>query len=413
MASARFNLKDPNSKTETLIYLMFSYSGHRLKYSTGQKVKPKDWSESKQAVRSTLAGSSAINNYLEGLAAKVNANYLNCINESTTPSPDHLRELLNKELDRGDTNWKLNFFAAFDEFVKIQTSQKAPNTIKKYRSIRNLLKEFETLDHKKITFENINIAFYERLLDFFFQHKKYLNNTAGKYISGLKTFLNWATEREYNTNLNYKKFKGIQEEADITYLTQIELNKLFQLDLTHNKRLAQIRDLFCLSCATGLRYSDLVRLKPQHIKNEEIRIRAKKTRKDIVIPLNYISSSIIDKYQKQATFLPKVSNQKCNEYLKELCKLAGIDDLVSLTQYNGAKAIEVSKPKYDLVSFHDGRRTFIVLSLEKGMRAEVVMEITGHKDYKTFKKYIKIVPKVIRAEMKTAWQHPETLYKQA
>jgi integrase len=413
MATARFNLKDPKAKSETLIYLMFSYSGHRLKYSTGQKVNPKDWSDNKQAVRGTLAGSSAINSYLETLAAKANANYLNCISNGETPSTDHLRELLNKDIDRVDAGSKRNLFAAFDEFVKIQTSQKAANTIKKYNSIRNLLHEFETVDGKRITFENINAAFYERLIDFFFSEKNYLNNTAGKYIAGLKTFLNWATDREYNTNLAYKKFKGIQEEADIIYLTQDELDTVYNLDLTNNKRLDQVRDLFCLSCATGLRYSDLVRLSPQHIKNGEIRIKVKKTHKDIVIPLNYISIAIIEKYENQLTFLPKVSNQKGNDYLKELCKLAGIDDLITLTQYNGANPIEVTKPKHELISFHDGRRTFIVLSLEKGMRAEVVMEITGHKDYKTFKKYIKIVANVIRGEMKTAWANPTPLRKLA
>ncbi len=413
MATARFNLKDPKSLDETLIYLMFSYSGHRLKYSTGQKVKPTDWSEKKQAVRGTVTGSNAINNYLGNLAAKANANYLNCISNGETPSTDHLRELLNIDIDRVDAGSKRNLFAAFDEFVKIQTSQKAPNTIKKYNSIRNLLHEFETFDSKKITFENINVAFYERLIDFFFSQKNYLNNTAGKYIAGLKTFLNWATDREYNTNLAYKKFKGIQEEADIIYLTQEELNMVYDLDLTNNKRLDQVRDLFCLSCATGLRYSDLVRLSPQHIKNGEIRIRVKKTHKDVVIPQNYMSIAIIDKYQNQPQFLPKVSNQKGNDYLKELCKLAGIDDLATLTQYNGANRIEVTKPKHDLISFHDGRRTFIVLSLEKEMRAEVVMEITGHKDYKTFKKYIKIVPTVMRNEMKRAWANPTPLRKLA
>lgn len=413
MATARFNLKDPNSKNETLIYLMFSYSGNRLKYSTGQKVKPKDWSDKKQAIRGTVAGSTVVNSYLEDLKAKANASYLECINKGFTPSTDHLRELLNVQIDRVDSGLKQNFYSAYSEFLRIQESQKAPNTIKKFRSIEKRLKEFEVIDRKKVTFENINAAFYERLLDFFFQHKNYLNNTAGKYIIGLKTFLNWATERGYNSNLAYLKFKGIQEEADIIYLTQSELDSLIDLDLSNNKRLDQVRDLFCLACATGLRYSDVVRLRLQHIRNGEIRIKTQKTKKEVVIPLNYISNSIIDKYREQPKFLPKVSNQKCNQYLKELCKLAGIDDLVSLTQYTGAKAIEVSKPKYEKVSFHDGRRTFIVLSLEKGMRAEVVMEITGHKDYKTFKKYIKIVPKVIRAEMKTAWQHPDTLYKQA
>ena len=61
------------------------------------------------------------------------------------------------------------------------------------------------------------------------------------------------------------------------------------------------------------------------------------------------------------------------------------------------------KPKYELVTSHMGRRTFVTLSLEKGMRPEIVMKITGHKDYATFKRYIEITSKVKYQEMMKAW----------
>ncbi|RZK18616.1 MAG: site-specific integrase, partial [Flavobacterium sp.] len=97
------------------------------------------------------------------------------------------------------------------------------------------------------------------------------------------------------------------------------------------------------------------------------------------------------------------SNQKMNDYIKDIGMQAGIDSPVILTKYKGATKIEKSEPKFKFLSSHSARRTFVTLSLEKGMRPEVVMSITGHKDYATFKKYIKLTENVKLAEMNNAW----------
>ena len=82
-----------------------------------------------------------------------------------------------------------------------------------------------------------------------------------------------------------------------------------------------------------------------------------------------------------------ISNQKTNIYLKELGEFAGINEPLLITKYRGVEVVEIKEPKYNLMTSHTARRTFVTLSLEKGMRPETVMEITGHKDYKMFKKY--------------------------
>ena len=102
--------------------------------------------------------------------------------------------------------------------------------------------------------------------------------------------------------------------------------------------------------------------------------------------------------------LPKLfSNQKTNEYLKELGELAGITESILIIKYRGIEKVEFLEPKYKFISSHTARRTFVTLSLEKGMRPETVMSITGHKDYKTFKKYIKLTDKVKLVEMNNIW----------
>ena len=107
-----------------------------------------------------------------------------------------------------------------------------------------------------------------------------------------------------------------------------------------------------------------------------------------------------------ATPLPMISNQKFNKYLKELCKLAEINDPIEIIRYKGATKQSTIYPKYEVISAHTGRKTFATLSLEKGIPAETVMKITGHADYKSFQRYVKVTEERKRNEMQRAWGAP-------
>ncbi len=89
--------------------------------------------------------------------------------------------------------------------------------------------------------------------------------------------------------------------------------------------------------------------------------------------------------------------------MKTLGKKVKINHFVSIQRYRGASRIDKKIPKYELITTHTARRTFITLSLEKGIRPEVVMSITGHKDFKSFSAYIKIVDTVKKDELLKAW----------
>lgn len=134
-------------------------------------------------------------------------------------------------------------------------------------------------------------------------------------------------------------------------------------------------------------------------------MRVAKTKDILRIPLNVYAKEILSKYFGFGNDkpLPSISSQKTNKHLKEICSLARIDEPVTVVTYRGAERIERTLPKYELVGTHTARRTFVILLLEKGMRPEIVMEITGHKDYRTFKKYIKISSNVKATEMNKAW----------
>ena len=92
-----------------------------------------------------------------------------------------------------------------------------------------------------------------------------------------------------------------------------------------------------------------------------------------------------------------------NRYLKEIGEKAGIDSMVTLSTGRGGETIDNTQPKYKFITSHTARRTFITLSLQKGMRPEVVMKIVGHSDIRTMMKYVRLADDILNDEMLKAW----------
>jgi len=400
MAKVNFYLKNPTSKDETLIYLFFSYNGNRLKYSTGQSISPKYWNIQNQRAKKSLAGSLELNNLLDKTGEVVTNIYRNAITQNKPITNEHFKQNLDKQINPA-SNRKKDFFEYYDEFVELQKSTKTKATIQKYNAFKSHLLNFQSRKKITVMFEKIDADFQERLNSFFIKELQLMNNTIGKYIKTLKTFLNWATVREYNTHLKFKNFKIVQKEAEVISLSNKELFSLYELDLSKNKSLEKVRDVFCFACFTSLRYSDLLRVKKETIKGNELHLVSEKTTDYLIIPLIKYSKKILAKYNFR---LPIISNQNMNDYLKVLGKLAGINEKIVITKFRGAEEIKKIYPKYELLSTHIARKTFITLSLEKGMRTEMLMSITGTKKHSTLKRYINITNKLKGIEMNRIWK---------
>lgn len=215
-----------------------------------------------------------------------------------------------------------------------------------------------------------------------------------------KRFLKWCIKKGYVTNIsleNFKpKLKNIQKK--IIFLTKSELDKLrfYQIPSQKKKYLERVRDIFLFQCFTGLRYSDVVNLKRTDIKDKYIEITTVKTIDNLIIELNVHSEEIINKYRNNLDekVFPTITNQKANEYLKELAKMVGIDEPVRVSYYRGNERIDEIYPKYALLGTHAGRRTFICNALSLGIPPQVVMKWTGHSDYKAMKPYIDIADEI-------------------
>ena len=277
--------------------------------------------------------------------------------------------------------------------------------------MKNHLAAYQQIN-RKVTFDKINYSFFQSFQSFLIGRTKtvagndvpMLNNTTiQKQLSTLKTFLNYAKMQGITVPDGYKNFKITKDKLEVIALTNEEFESLFYLDLSNNKKLAQVRDIFCFACSTGLRFSDMKQLKREHIKEDEIGLRVIKTDQILTIPLTPYSKTILAKYQEQQRPLPMISNQKLNNYLKELCQLAGINEPIEIVRSYGIKREAITYPKYELIGVHTGRKTFVTLSLERGMSAEQVMAISGHKDYQSFKRYVHVTNKLKKVVMLKAW----------
>lgn len=185
------------------------------------------------------------------------------------------------------------------------------------------------------------------------------NSTIGKKLDFLKWFLNWATEKGYNSLMDYKSFKPKLKSTKnpVVFLSEQEIKKLCEYQIPEGKKhLEKVRDVFVFCCYSSLRYSDVENLKKSDVKDSFIDVTTVKTADSIRIEFNKVTQRILDKYKDVPIpgdkALPVISNQKMNAELKELCKLADISEPVRKTFYKGNERRDVTSPKHELVSTH-------------------------------------------------------------
>jgi integrase len=241
-------------------------------------------------------------------------------------------------------------------------------------------------------------------------HKEGLRNTTIlKYISYVRWFLRWASNNSYYSGNLHNTFRpklkgtniGIKE---VIYLEWEELLELYSFKFPASKTsLPAVRDVFCFCCFTGLRYSDVAKLKKSDVKENYITVITQKTIDSLIIELNKYSRAILKKYEKVGLpndmALPVISNVKMNEHLKEMGEAVGLNSPQRIVYFKKSQRYEEVLPKYALLTTHCGRRTFIVNALRLGVPAEVIMKWTGHSDYEAMKPYVKIVDKLKTSEM--------------
>lgn len=382
------------------------FSGKRIEFTTGYRIDVAKWDSAKERV---INGST---NKLDQTASEINADLLRYYSEmqsvfkefevqNISPTPEQVKDAFNARINPViDDEIKpdalnVDFKKAFNEFVKECGKQNnwTNSTYQKFSAIKNHLKSFKS----ELTFDYFDEKGLNNYVEFLRKNKNMRNSTIGKQLGFLKWFLRWSFKKGYNKNSAYDGFKPKLKNSPkkVIFLTWDELTQLREYQIPEQKQyLERVRDVFLFCCFTGLRYSDVFNLRRSDIKDNHIEVTTVKTADSLIIELNNHSKSILNKYKDIAfqdqKALPVISNQRMNDYLKELAELAGIDEPVRETYYKGNERIDVISPKYSLLGTHAARRTFICNALSLGIPANVVMKWTGHSDYKAMKPYIDI-----------------------
>lgn len=380
------------------------FASQRIEFTTGYRIDTSKWDAGKQRVK------NGCTNKLKQSASEINADLLRQYTEiqnifkefevqNVLPTPAQIKDSFNKRMkDETAVEPEISFWKAFEIFVKecgkLNNWTKA--TYEKFTAMKNHLNEFrDTLSFDTFTENGLN-----SYVDFLQNNKNMRNSTIGKQISFLKWFLRWSFKKGYNQNAAYDSFKPKLKNTSkkIIFLTPEELDKLRAYQIPESKQyLERVRDVFLFCCYTGLRHSDVYNLKRSDIKQDHIEITTIKTADSLIIEFNNHSKAILEKYKdihfEDSKTLPVISNQKMNDYLKELGELAEINDPIRETYYKGNKRIDTVTPKYALLGTHAGRRTFICNALALGIPPQVIMKWTGHSDYKAMKPYIDIADK--------------------
>jgi len=397
MPEAKFVLKEPKAKDKTLVYLFYNFNKQRLKFSTGEKIHPKFWNEDKQKARETTQFPEypEFNQRLSNIETAINNCYRRLLNDRIAITPENLREELKKELDEEKLTAKQTDLLKWINLeVEILKSSQKNGSIQVYNALITHLTNFSTEKKYKLTFESINLDFYEQFKSYILYEKKLLTNTFGKHIKILKLFLNIATEKGVNTNMTYKSrlFKAPEEKVEHIYLTLDELDLLAKKDLSDKPYLDRVRDVFLIGCNTGLRFSDFTQLKKENLEQKStgwvFNVITTKTKERVVIPVKPIVRQIWEKYDG---ILPRaISNQKMNDYLKTLGEVAEINKSVIVKKSRGKEVIEEIKPKHKLISTHTARRSFATNAYLSGVPVISIMKITGHRTESSFLKYVKV-----------------------
>lgn len=435
-AKYKISFKLRSSGEKNIVYLIqlhVTYRGYRKKLSTGCQINSKEaWNSALQEVRSgyegpngesTVSINKTINKYKESMEWVFKFFEVNDVVPTISQVVDKFNERLglshqSKESKKEPTEPKVpSFFEVFDLFTS-QCGEKnawTEATFEKMAALKEDLArcknnlQFSDLDEDGLT-AFVRYLREDKVLKTPRKKKEdrndddidatvgLKNSTIGKKLGYLRWFLNWATDKGYNTNRSYKTFKPTLKatQKKVIYLTAEEQEKLWSLELTgDNAYLEPVRDVFIFCCFTGLRHSDVYRLKRFDVKGDHIEVTTKKDADSLKIELNDIARYILDKYKTiefpNGKALPVLENQSMNRDLKELCRLAGLDEEIRDTTYKGNVRQDTIKKKWERIGTHTARRTFIVTALSRGIAPNVVMKWTGHSDYKSMKPYIDIV----------------------
>jgi len=397
MATVSFLLKEPSAVKATPIFAFVSFDGQRVKVSPGLAVVPRQWLKSEQRAQTRgYPDNGALNDALDLTEQQLLTCYRQHRAQGQLPTAEALRAAVVPAAAEEAPAAAVSFWQHLGEWEQQKRAAGLLNTARTYATAARHLHEFAQASRYGVDFDTITPTFADKFTAYLVGPAHLTDNTVSKILTRLKLFMKWAAGRGLHTNTYFPKMTWARREPDVMTLTAGELAHLATLDLPAGGYLDNARRLFLLSCYTGLRYSDLVSIRPEHVRANALRLVMHKTRDVVTVPLRPEAAALVE--QLVAGEVRPVANQVLNRFLKEIGQRAELATPVEVVRYRGGKRESETLPKWQRLTCHTGRRTFATLALEQGLRPELVMKITGHRSWASFKRYVNITADVVSRE---------------
>lgn len=336
-----------------------------------------------------------LNDTLDVYKAFIKEFFNSCAMRDIEPSLSELNERFTKQFKMSHEAQSDEFFFLFDKYIEEKSRERSWGKDMEgvYKRLKDIIYNFRPT----MKFSDLSSSTMGKLMEE--MSKTMYNDALIKRLTYLKGFLKWAEARKYGVHpesLIYKP-KLPTAKKEVRYLEIEELTQIYEMDLPLDSALDRVRDMFVFQCYTALRFSDLKQLKHENIKYDIgsnvyfIDILTEKDDDRINFPLSNRAVAIYNKYKdrkyQNGLLFPVISNQKYNEHLKELGKLAKLEGEWIDYEYRLSERIVVKTPKEDL-STHTARRTFIVTAINENVDPTLISLITSHSDLKSMKPYI-------------------------
>ncbi|MDB0602202.1 phage integrase SAM-like domain-containing protein [Tenacibaculum maritimum] len=409
MANVLFLIKTKSNPSQ--IYVRFYHSkDFDLNARTQFIIDPKLWSNKQQRIKTTANNpfDRIINPKLYKLKETIILNYNLDFNSGKRIDKNWLNRIIadfHKQPLKESDNHKLYFIPYFEKYIKksetrinLDTGKViASKTTSKYGSTLKRVSEFETNNQTRLRFSDIDLNFHKAFVSYLVTDLLFNGTNIQKYLNIIKSVCREARTQgiEVNNEFEHRNFSFKREKTHDTYLNIDEINKIYNLDLTNNERLDNVRDWLIIGVWTGLRISDMKRLTNVNLKKNTIEIQTAKTSANAIIPIHKNVKSILSK--KNGHFPRAISDAKFNKYIKEVVTEAKITKpiyggkKVKVKLPNGETAyrkVNDYYPKNELITSHTCRRSFA--SNHYGhLPNRTIMAITTHASEVQFEKYLK------------------------
>ena len=379
-----------NKKGEAPVFMRLTINGERADASIKRFIEPHAWNSAKGKANEKSRGGKDLNLYLDAISANILRIQRDLeLDKKEVSAQIILNRYLGKE--QSDRHTLMEVFRAHNEKCRALSGiSLAPGTVIRYETSLRLTEAFLRTTYKKedCYLDEITHQFVEDY-DFYLRTvRRCCHNTTTKYLLNFKKIIRIALAKGWMKKDPFAQVHFHFEPVEREFLEKQELKVLLNKEITIT-RLAQVRDIFCFCCLTGLAFMDVQQLKPEHLVEDIhgkiwIRKARQKTKNMCNIPLLDEAQKIINRYrdhpycQTHGVLLPVCSNQKMNSYLKELADICGIRKNLST---------------------HCARHTFATLTLASGATIDNVAKMLGHANVNMTRRYAKVLDSSIMRDM--------------